>query len=118
MTTINEGNAAMITEKDHVNLLRNPKTAKIVNLIPLYYKALEELASIFDQVTATRITKKNNTLQRVQNKLTAPTESIDATSPSHIESQTLIHQLKTCANTPIDHHALNNNQLIRKKNEH
>ncbi len=110
---INKDDAAMLTAKELVDVLRNPKTAKIVNLIPSHYKALEDLASIFDQATATRITKKNNTLQRVQSKLSAPTESIDATLPSHIKSQTILHQQKTRANTPIDHQALNNNQPIK-----
>lgn len=47
MLTINKCNITTLTAKDLVDVLRNPKTAKIVNLIPSCCKALEDLASIF-----------------------------------------------------------------------
>ena len=87
MPTINEGDATMSTAKDLVDVLRNPKASKNANLISLHYKVLKDLASIFDQATATRIATKNNTLQRVHNKLAAPIELIYKISPSHIKSK-------------------------------
>ena len=48
MPTINEGDATMSTAKDLVDVLRNPKAPKNMNLISLDYKALEDLDSIFD----------------------------------------------------------------------
>ena len=49
----------------------------------------------------------------MHNKLAAPTDSINVTSPSHIKNQTLINQKILLTNTTIDQNVWNQNQLIK-----
>ena len=99
-----------VNGKRFCEILNDPKTAKIMDLTPLYYKTLEDLAPIFDKATATRVIENNNTLQRVHSKYATLAQFIDATSPSHIKIQTLIHQSKNWENASIEHAPLNTDQ--------